>query len=116
MTTVAGKEYLLSTLAAWGCGVVLQNEIEIHTLEQTPAWTQEAAPYALPTNAVQAMRLPTRWCCKRLLAGVVFRNGSTVCYELSSGRQVCQGLAMPPHVPHCRYCINAMNHANRRER
>jgi hypothetical protein len=29
-------------------------EIEIHTLERTPAWTQGAAPYALPTNAVRA--------------------------------------------------------------
>jgi hypothetical protein len=38
---------------------VLEREIEIHTLERTPAWTQGAAPYALPTNAVQAMRLPT---------------------------------------------------------
>jgi hypothetical protein len=25
-------------------------EMEIHTLERTPAWTQGAAPYALPTN------------------------------------------------------------------
>ncbi len=37
-------------------------EIEIHTLERTPAWTQGAAPYALPTNAVQAMRLPFSLC------------------------------------------------------
>jgi hypothetical protein len=33
---------------------VLEIEIEIHTLERTPAWTQGAAPYVLPTNAVQA--------------------------------------------------------------
>jgi hypothetical protein len=36
-----------------------RKKLEILTLERTPAWTQGAAPYALPTNAVQAMRLPT---------------------------------------------------------
>jgi hypothetical protein len=35
-----------------------EQKLEIFTLERTPAWTQGAAPYALPTNAVQAMRLP----------------------------------------------------------